>query len=193
MARDCTESEDTCSNCAKAHRTATCPHPHTKWCVSCKTGEHASWSRECPAFRKRAHDFNERNPENELPFFPTTEHWTWSTGTDTNNSTTNLAKTYDHPNKATQNLYQCKGKAKEAPTDRQYDSYIPNYTRWEDQEHFEPVYPPPQSSWWGDLPTMTATATTSNHPVAQTSRTAHRNPAHSTLPNTSGVASGSNA
>lgn len=30
MARDCKERDDTCSNCAKSHRTTACPHPHTQ-------------------------------------------------------------------------------------------------------------------------------------------------------------------
>ena len=119
MARDCTEPEDTCSNYMKAYRTTTCPHPHSKWCVSCKTGKHASWSRECPAFLKRTHEFKKRNLENKLPFFPP----------DTNNNATNFSKSRDHSNRITMNSHQRKGKAKEVTMNKQYDSYVPNYPR----------------------------------------------------------------
>lgn len=79
MAKDCKENGDTCSNCAGTHKTSACPHSHVTRCVSCKSNEHASWSRQCPTFLRKVIDFKERNPESQLPFFPTTDHWTWST------------------------------------------------------------------------------------------------------------------
>ena len=78
MAQDCQEEKSKCSNCAGEHKTTDCSHPHTKRCISCVTDDHASWSRECPTFLKRVEDFNMRNPENLLPFFPTNDPWTWS-------------------------------------------------------------------------------------------------------------------
>jgi hypothetical protein len=44
----------------------------------CKSKGHASWSRTCPAFMKRLAEFNARNPDNSLQFFPTSDAWTWT-------------------------------------------------------------------------------------------------------------------
>ena len=117
IARDCKEPDDTCSNCAKTHRTTACPHPHTRWCVSCKTDEHVSWSRDCLTFTKKVAEFNERNPENQLPFFPTTDHWTWTT--DATNNDGNTTRNTGPLRKHATNQYQRKGKEKETVTNRQ--------------------------------------------------------------------------
>ncbi len=77
---ECKASEDTCSNCAEPHRTSQCPNPLIRRCVSCKTSDHASWSRECPMFVRKTDEYNARYPENELPFIPSDEPWTWCTG-----------------------------------------------------------------------------------------------------------------
>jgi hypothetical protein len=79
IARECAEMFSTCSNCAGKHKTADCTQPNRKRCVSCKSEDHASWSRECPTFLRKAEGFNERNPDNLLPFFPTSDPWTWAT------------------------------------------------------------------------------------------------------------------
>ena len=50
FAKECVAEEDKCGNCAKNHRTNDCQTPLEKSCVSCKTNDHASWSRECPTF-----------------------------------------------------------------------------------------------------------------------------------------------
>ena len=78
-ARDCLEKEDKCGNCARNHRTGSCPTPHATRCVSCKTDDHASWSRECPTFTKKCNEFDSRNPENALQYIPTADPWTWTT------------------------------------------------------------------------------------------------------------------
>jgi len=78
FAKDCLEEQDTCGNCAEPHRTSSC-NSSVRACVSCKTKDHASWSRACPAFVKRAADFNGRNPDNSLQYFPTADAWTWYT------------------------------------------------------------------------------------------------------------------
>lgn len=54
FAYECTSKTDKCSNCAEEHRSSQCPHPHQRWCVTCNMGNHASWSRTCPAFLKKA-------------------------------------------------------------------------------------------------------------------------------------------
>lgn len=161
MARDCKERDDTCSSCAKIHRTTACLHPHTRWCISCKTDEHASWSRDCPIFVKKTAEFNKMNPENQLPFFPTTDHWMWTTGTTANND--NTIRNNSPPRKYTTSQYHHKGKEKESTTNSHQDFYTSNYPRWEDQPQFEPLT---LSDWWKDLPT--AAATSSNHPTSST-------------------------
>jgi hypothetical protein len=47
--------------------------------MSCKVKDHASWSRACLVFAKRAAEFNIRNPDNSLQYFPTADVWTWYT------------------------------------------------------------------------------------------------------------------
>ena len=77
FAKECMEDEDKCGNCTKNHRTSDCPTPEIRRCVSCNLDDHASWSRECPTFIKKLNDLNDRNPENMLQYFPTTDPWTW--------------------------------------------------------------------------------------------------------------------
>ena len=74
-ANECKASEDTCSNCAEPHRTSQCPNPLIRRCVSCKTSDHTSWSRECPIFVRKTDEYNARYPENELPFIPSDKPW----------------------------------------------------------------------------------------------------------------------
>ena len=37
---------------------------------------HASWDRVCPEFKKQCTRYDERFPENNLLYFPTTQDWT---------------------------------------------------------------------------------------------------------------------
>jgi hypothetical protein len=78
FARDCVVEKDTCGNCAGSHRTSSC-QVDERACVSCKVNDHASWSRACPTFTKKIAEFNSRNPDNSLQYFPTADAWTWST------------------------------------------------------------------------------------------------------------------
>jgi hypothetical protein len=77
FAKDCIEERDSCGSCAGPHRTANCLDP-TKNCVSCKITGHSSWDRNCPSFQKKLTEFNLRNPENALQYFPTADSWTWT-------------------------------------------------------------------------------------------------------------------
>ena len=90
LARECLAMISKCSNCMEHHTTEDCNDPLKRRCMSCNMGGHASWSRECPTFLRKVEEYNLRNPNNLLPFFPTSEPWTWSTG-DTN---------YSHPPKS---------------------------------------------------------------------------------------------
>ena len=80
IAKECTEEHDKCGNCAGNHRTSNCLTTERK-CASCKSNDHASWSRICPTFLKKQDEYNIRNPDNLLQYFPTDEPWTWSTAT----------------------------------------------------------------------------------------------------------------
>jgi hypothetical protein len=157
MAKECTENESTCSNCAEKHRTVECPQPRRKRCVSCKTDEHASWSRECPTFLRKVEDYNERNPDNVLPYFPTTDPWTWSTG-----NTNKL--TADRNNYAKESDVRF-GKQKTVnnrdPT-RNYDVHNLEYNGRSGHLDYD-QRPPSHLGWWDEEPTGTrcnATQTT---------------------------------
>jgi hypothetical protein len=78
FARDCVVEKDICGNCAGSHRTNSC-QVDERACVSCKAKDHASWSRVCPTFLRKIAEFNSRNPDNSLQYFPTADVWTWST------------------------------------------------------------------------------------------------------------------
>ncbi|KAH9955353.1 hypothetical protein BC827DRAFT_1321218 [Russula dissimulans] len=79
FARDCTSEVDICGTCGENHRTRSCTNKGKTYCIACKDSMHASWDRDCPeAVRKRA-ACDERNPENEMPFFPTEQDWTLMT------------------------------------------------------------------------------------------------------------------
>ncbi|OJA15712.1 hypothetical protein AZE42_12979, partial [Rhizopogon vesiculosus] len=76
MARNCSSLEDTCGACGGKHRTSLCPSPQSTHCANCKTNQHASWSRSCPAFKESCDIFEEKNPENQMIYFPTPAIWT---------------------------------------------------------------------------------------------------------------------
>ena len=80
-ANHCPMLMDRCGNCAREHKTADCSYPRSKRCVSCRSDNHASWSRECSVFLRKMKELTERHLENLMPFFPTNDPWTWSTGT----------------------------------------------------------------------------------------------------------------
>ena len=82
-------------------------------CVSCGTNDHASWNRAYPTFLKKTEEFNSRNPENTLHFFPTTESWTWTPSN--RNSTPAPTTHYKHnqdPDQEHPQQYKNKGKGK---------------------------------------------------------------------------------
>ena len=125
MAKNCLEVYDTCGSCAERHRTDECENHSKLRCVSCKSDTHASWSRECPTFLRKAEDYNERNPDNLFPFYHTSDSWTW-TGSDTNlkHKQPKVGSQAKSGLEATQQ--GAKGKGKEPA--RMTDTYIPNYS-----------------------------------------------------------------
>ncbi|KAF9538300.1 hypothetical protein CPC08DRAFT_606786, partial [Agrocybe pediades] len=79
IARDCISNHDTCGTCgSKTHRTKDCDNPESHQCIPCGGAGHPSWSRTCPTFLKKCDDYDRNHPENAIPFFPSTDAWTWS-------------------------------------------------------------------------------------------------------------------
>lgn len=80
MARECKQQGETCAYCGESHRSSTCTNAKKKHCRPCGTAGHTATDRMCPTFQKKCQDFNGRNPDNALPFFPTNDPWTWTLG-----------------------------------------------------------------------------------------------------------------
>ena len=134
FAKECTVEKDTCDNCAGPHRTSNCLTTEKK-CASCKSNDHASWSRSCPTFLKKLDEFNIRNPDNSLQYFPTADSWTW---TASSTLTSSLVPQLSRLSKVQQ------GKRPQAP--RQYDTNIPSYSnRFNLSDHID-------TSGWGEDP-----------------------------------------
>ena len=76
MAKDCRENGDTCGTCAGNHRMNVCTAYKTYRCVNCGSTDHRSWGCKCPEFIQRCHDLDTNTPENQMPYFPTSELWT---------------------------------------------------------------------------------------------------------------------
>lgn len=135
FAKECLEEFDKCGNCTENHRTNDCPTPLATCCVSCRSDDHASWSRECPTFLKKLSELNTRNPENTLQYIPTADPWTWTPCPNTAHST--------QPTKAPPSSSQPPaGRERSQPVRKnqtamrrtdsyvpRYDSYVPNYDR----------------------------------------------------------------
>jgi len=82
FAAQCSSNNDTCGSCGGEHRTNNCDDPQRRHCASCKANTHAAWDRKCPEFIWRCKLYDEKFPENKLPFFPTDENWMLTTRPD---------------------------------------------------------------------------------------------------------------
>jgi hypothetical protein len=118
--RECLEKNDTCGSCAMNHRTSDCPTPLTKFCVSCKADDHASWSRDCPTFNKKLNDLNDRNPENALQYIPTADPWTWT-------ASVKPAPILTPASRPANGRDRSQPPKKTAAPPRRVNSYVPNY------------------------------------------------------------------
>ena len=149
IARDCSELISKCGNCAENHSTEDCRQPGKARCVSCKTDNHASWNRECPTFLRKVDEYNERNPDNLLPFFPATAHWTWSAGE------TNLAQGQKNQNTYKKASTLGKQQATEnreksnPPVDK--NPFGPSYPSWTDRLNLD-TNATVDNHWWDDDP-----------------------------------------
>ncbi|KAF8198990.1 hypothetical protein BJ912DRAFT_807639, partial [Pholiota molesta] len=78
VAAECIVKADTCGACGKKdHRTNDCPDCEESFCTPCGKPGHTSWDRQCPTFLRKCQEFNDRHLENALPFYPSTQPWTW--------------------------------------------------------------------------------------------------------------------
>ncbi|KAF8797526.1 hypothetical protein BYT27DRAFT_7020897, partial [Phlegmacium glaucopus] len=69
-----------CTCCAStSHSTANCPPNQPAHCHSCgSSSTHPSYSRTCPAFISKCAAIDAKYPENNMPYFPMGEPWTWA-------------------------------------------------------------------------------------------------------------------
>jgi hypothetical protein len=127
-AKECLEEADTCGNCTKEYRTNDCPTPALRCCVSCKTADHASWSRDCPTFVKKQDELNDRNPENLLQYIPTADPWTWTASAKSTPPQLPKPVAPVAPRPIETRERSQPPKRTQAP--RRVDSYIPVYNRY---------------------------------------------------------------
>ena len=76
MARNCTETKDTCGTCGGGHCHTKCNSHRTYYCANCKTNAHSSADKGCPEYQIQLAILNACTPENQMPYFPTEEPWT---------------------------------------------------------------------------------------------------------------------
>jgi hypothetical protein len=175
LAWECMEEHDKCSNCRENHRASDCKSD-TKYCVSCRSKDHASWSRTCPVFLKKTDEFNSRNPDNSLQFFPTADPWTWTSSFNLNPYPTvrTTATTQKQEQKKTSEVQagkQPERRQRPPPVSqrsqqnrRRYDTYIPGNTYI--PSHVSNLFNVPEQStledWWANPGSSTARPPTSN-------------------------------
>ena len=80
IAAECILNVDICGTCgARGHRTSACTNTNSTHCRSCGTDDHTSWARDCPTFIRKCREYDTKHPENDLPYYPSSEPWTWAT------------------------------------------------------------------------------------------------------------------
>jgi hypothetical protein len=79
VAANCDKDVNVCGTCGNTdHQTRDCQNKETQRCISCGTNNHPSWDWNCPTFLKKCEEQNTHLLENNMPFFPTQEPWTWA-------------------------------------------------------------------------------------------------------------------
>ena len=175
FAKDCIEDEDKCGNCAGTHRTDACL-TDARRCVSCRSNDHASWSRSCPIFLKKMDEFNIRNPDNSLQFFPTADPWTWTPTT----SSQPQQQFKPQPSPQPQPLKTSRPKpsnvnqpsnsqpsSRSLQKRRQYDTYIPDDVYFPDYSHNSHPKASTQTTSWEDEPVAGPSDTRLSRPPGQ--------------------------
>ena len=79
FATECQIKGEKCGTCEGTHCTNACNVKGKLYCVSCDNNSHASWDRNCPEFMRCCAIYNDRNPENSMPYYPTDQDWTLTT------------------------------------------------------------------------------------------------------------------
>lgn len=83
LAGECKQERDTCTICAKEHKTRDCKEtdPTNFSCITCKAKgirhDHLASARSCPAFMEAKARLDYRTPEAKYRYFPTDQTWTW--------------------------------------------------------------------------------------------------------------------
>jgi hypothetical protein len=71
FAADCKQLNDTCTQCAGAHRTQECNKTNDPpFCSNCRSPGHRASDRSCPTLRRENARLATRNPENAYRYFP---------------------------------------------------------------------------------------------------------------------------
>jgi len=76
VANECIIQRDICAKCGDSHRTSSCDMS-ILYCTPCGARGHASSTRIAPPSSGNAWNSTPKTPKNTLPFFPSTEPWTW--------------------------------------------------------------------------------------------------------------------
>ena len=179
LARECLEEHDKCGNCGENHRANEC-QTETRYCVSCRSNDHASWSRTCPVFLKKTDEFNTRNPDNSLQFFPSADPWTWSPSANVSPYPTVKAKATPQASAKERISKVQAGKRSERPQHppppsqrsqqyrKQYDTYAPNDTYFPNYNNNQ-VNTMDQSTledWWANPAPRTSQPSNPTNPRA---------------------------
>jgi hypothetical protein len=66
-----------CGRCPGRHETSNCKESRDKkFCINCISTTHNSFDRACPTFLRKSEEFDQRNPDNLMPYFITDEPYT---------------------------------------------------------------------------------------------------------------------
>ena len=76
VANKCIIQRDICIRCRGSHRMNKCTESMLL-CTPCSSSSHVSNDQTCPMFLRKCAEHDARTPENQLPFFPSIEAWTW--------------------------------------------------------------------------------------------------------------------
>ncbi|KAH6907725.1 hypothetical protein BKA70DRAFT_1104274 [Coprinopsis sp. MPI-PUGE-AT-0042] len=103
IGKNCGEETETCGTCGdQTHETKDCTNTGKKFCKPCNKEGHCSWDRLCPTFVRKCKEYDERHPENAMPFAPTAEPWTWAAGQRAHNKLSTQQQTEIRTKPATQ-------------------------------------------------------------------------------------------
>ncbi|EUC61565.1 reverse transcriptase from transposon X-element protein, putative [Rhizoctonia solani AG-3 Rhs1AP] len=98
-ATECTQDQDTCGTCGKAHRADTCHEIRNLYCTTCKEAGHATWNRRaCRNYLAASNSKSLHVADRYYKYYITNEDWTWESATNRDNR--------EVEPRATLNIYQ---------------------------------------------------------------------------------------